>query len=131
MKLKHIIILVVIAVGIAMILSTYTDASTTANFREASEQPEKTFHVKTTLIKTKTIDYDPVKDPELFTFYAEDAEGQTRQVICYKEKPRDFELSEEVVLIGKIKDDHTFVATDLQTKCPSKYENEVEDIEEI
>ena len=128
MKTKHIVVLVLIAVAIAIILSTYTDASTTVNFREAAENPEKEFHVKTTLVKEKNIEYDAVKDPELFSFYARDNEGNERKVIVRKEKPFDFERAEEVVLIGKVVGDGEFIASDFQTKCPSKYENEVEDI---
>lgn len=128
MKTNHIVILVVIAVAIAIILSTYTDASTTVNFREAAGEPDKEFHVKTTLVKEKEIVYDAVKDPELFTFYAKDNEGVERKVICKKQKPFDFERAEEVVLVGKVSGDDEFHASDLQTKCPSKYENEVKDI---
>jgi len=128
MKTKHIVLLVLIAVSIAIILSTYTDASTTRNFREAMEDPDKEFHVKTTLVKDKEIMYDAIADPELFTFYAMDNEGEVRKVYVKKEKPRDFERVEEVVLIGKVAANNEFVASEIQAKCPSKYENEVEDI---
>ena len=128
MKPTHIVILIVIAVGIGIVMSTYTDASTTVNFREASEQPEKTLHVKTTLLKDRPITYDPVTDPENFSFFAKDEEGSVREVVVFKEKPFDFERVEEVVLVGKVDGDTRFVASDFQTKCPSKYENEVGDI---
>jgi cytochrome c-type biogenesis protein CcmE len=128
MKSKHIVVLVLIAMAIAIILSTYTDASTTVNFRQASEDPAKEFHVKTTLVKEKDIVYDPIIDPELFTFFAKDNEGVVRKVTVKKEKPFDFERAEEVVLIGKVVGDDDFVASDFQTKCPSKYETEVDDI---
>ena len=128
MKTKHIIVLVIIALSIAIILSTYTDASTTVNFTEASKNPDKEFHVKTSLVKEKAIVYDAVKDPEMFSFYAVDNEGNERKVIVKKEKPFDFERAEEIVLIGKVHGKNEFVASDFQTKCPSKYENEVKDI---
>ena len=38
-------------------------------------------------------------------------------------KPQDFELSEQIVVTGRMKDD-TFIATDLLMKCPSKYKDE-------
>ena len=128
MKSKHIVILVLIAVGIAAILGTYGDASTTVNFSEAAKQPNKSFHVKTTLVKSKAIDFRPEVDPERFSFYGMDETGEVRKVTCLKEKPFDFERAEEIKLIGHVSGDNEFIATDFQTKCPSKYENEVQDI---
>ncbi len=128
MKSKHIVVLVLIAVGIAAILGTYGDASTTVNYSEAAEQPGKSFHVKTTLVKSKEINYKPEIDPEKFTFYGMDETGEVRKVTVLKEKPFDFERAEEIKLIGRVEGANEFVATDFQTKCPSKYENEVQDI---
>jgi cytochrome c-type biogenesis protein CcmE len=127
-KSKHIVILVIIAVGIAAILGTYGDASTTVSFSEAAENPDKSFHVKTYLVKEKGIEFDAEVDPEKFVFYGKDSDGEIRKVICLKEKPAGFEHSEEIKLIGHTKGTDEFVATDLQTKCPSKYENEIKDI---
>ncbi|MBO6515492.1 MAG: cytochrome c maturation protein CcmE [Bacteroidia bacterium] len=128
MKSKHIVILLLIGVGIAAIIGTYGDASTTVSFAEAAEQPDKKFHVKTSLVKSKAIEYEPEVDPEKFTFYGMDEDGEVRRVTCLKEMPFDFERSEEIKLIGHVRGEDEFVATDFQMKCPSKYENEVEDI---
>lgn len=128
MKSTHIVILVIIAVGIAAILGTYGDASTTVSFKEAAESPGKSFHVKTFLVKEKGIDFNAEVDPEKFTFYGKDGNGEIRKVICLKEKPQGFEHAEEIKLIGHVNEANEFVATDLQTKCPSKYENEIQDI---
>jgi cytochrome c-type biogenesis protein CcmE len=128
MKLTHIILLVIIAVAISAIVASYGNAGSFVNFDEAADNPEKEFHVKTQLVKEKEIVYKPEIDPETFTFYAKDMNGEERKIICLKEKPYDFERSEEVVVVGKIKSNGHFVASQIQTKCPSKYENEVEDI---
>jgi cytochrome c-type biogenesis protein CcmE len=128
MKVSHIIILILIAIGIGAIVASYGNASSFVNFDEAAENPDKEFHVKTQLVKEKEVIYKPEIDPESFTFYAKDLNGEMRKVICLKEKPFDFERSEEVVVIGKVESNGTFVASQIQTKCPSKYENEVEDI---
>jgi cytochrome c-type biogenesis protein CcmE len=127
-KSKHIVILVVIAIGIAAILGTYGDASTTVSFSEAAESPGKSFHVKTTMVKEKGVEYNAEVDPEKFVFYGRDNDGEVRRIICLKEKPFDFERAEEIKLIGHAKGTDEFVATDFQTKCPSKYENEIQDI---
>lgn len=128
MKSKHIAILVIIASAIAFLIATYADASTTVNFNEASKEPKKSFHVKTTLVKDRAVEYDPTIDPEKFIFYGMDDAGEVRRVICLKEKPFDFERAEEIKLIGHVNGEDEFIATDFQTKCPSKYENEVKDI---
>jgi cytochrome c-type biogenesis protein CcmE len=128
MKSKHIVILVVIGIGIAAILGTYGDASTTVSFSEAAANPEKSFHVKTLLVKEKGIEYNAEVDPEKFVFYGKDDSGEIRKITCLKEKPYDFERAEEIKLIGHAKGTDEFVATDFQMKCPSKYENEIQDI---
>ena len=38
-------------------------------------------------------------------------------------KPQDFELSEQIVLTGKMQGD-VFMASDMLMKCPSKYKDE-------
>ena len=96
--------------------------------KEAAKNPDKNFHVKTSLVKEKGIEYDAEVDPEKFVFYGKDDNGEIRRVICLKEKPFDFERAEEIKLIGHAKGSDEFVATDFQTKCPSKYENEIQDI---
>jgi cytochrome c-type biogenesis protein CcmE len=128
MKIKQIAILLIIAIAIAAIVASYGDSSSFRSFGEAAENPDREFHVKTILVKEKEISFNPKVDPEKFTFYAKDMNGIERKVICMKEKPFDFERSEEVVVIGKVKGDGEFIATQIQTKCPSKYENEVADI---
>jgi cytochrome c-type biogenesis protein CcmE len=128
MKIKQIAILIIIAVAIGAIVASYGSSSSFVNFSEAADNPEREFHVKTMLVKEKEISFNPKVDPEKFSFYARDMEGIERKIICMKEKPFDFERSEEVVVIGKVKGNGEFIATQIQTKCPSKYESEVEDI---
>jgi len=128
MKPTHIAILVVIAVAIAIVVGTYGDASTFKSFSEAAKDPNKECYVKAELVKEKVVVYDAVVDPEKFTFYAVDGQGEERKVTCLQQKPFDFERSEEVVVVGKVQGDNEFLASSIQVKCPSKYENEVEDI---
>jgi len=127
-NIKHIVILIIIAIGIGAIVATYGDSSTTVNFEQAAKNPDKSYHVKTTLVKDREIEYDPQVDPEKFVFYGQDDAGIIRRVICLKEKPFDFERAEDIKVIGHVSGEDEFIATDFQTKCPSKYENEVEDI---
>ena len=53
-----------------------------------------------------------------------DEAGTEIQVICQKEKPAEFERSEQIVLKGSMKGE-AFVAHDILLKCPSKYQDEM------
>jgi cytochrome c-type biogenesis protein CcmE len=125
MKTSYIILIVVIAVIGGVVLSTYSDASSYATFNEAAATPDKEFHVVGTLVKEKPMEYDALKDANHFAFYLEDEGGMVRKVIYNQPKPNDFELSEKVVVVGKVTDEETFKASQILLKCPSKYEAEV------
>jgi cytochrome c-type biogenesis protein CcmE len=124
MKKLHIILIVLIAVAVAAIIGSISDASTYANFQLAFEQPNKEFHVVGVLSKDKQVIYEPEVNPNIFTFFLLDNEGEERKVILNKSKPQDFDRSEQIVIIGKAGNDgETFIASDILLKCPSKYED--------
>lgn len=120
MKKSHIIAIIIIAVAIGAILSTVADSSTYASFRMAAEHPGKEFHVVGKLEKDSALFYNPKEDANLFIFYIKDNEGTVKKVLYRGAPPRDFERSEQIVLIGKMKDDG-FRASSILMKCPSKY----------
>jgi cytochrome c-type biogenesis protein CcmE len=120
MKKTHIIGIVIIAVAIGAILTALNNTSTYASFAEASQSPGNEYHVVGKLNKTKETIYDPKVNANLFTFYMVDNKGTERKVVLHKNKPQDFERSEQIVLIGKIEGEE-FQASDILMKCPSKY----------
>ena len=120
MKKTHIIGIIIIAVAIGAILTTLSDSSTYASFAQATQNPDDEFHVVGKLNKQKEISYDPHTNANLFTFYMIDNEGVEKKVFLHKNKPQDFERSEQIVIIGKAKGDE-FHADDILMKCPSKY----------
>lgn len=122
MKPIHIVALIVLAVGIAALTMQAKDVATYANFSDAHKSGEKV-KVAGKLSKDKPMNYDPVKDPNQFTFYLTDQKGQEIFVRLLKPKPQDFELSEQVVVTGEIKNNE-FVANEVLMKCPSKYKDE-------
>ena len=78
------------------------------------------------LVKDGEMFYDPIKDPNYFSFFLKDKDGEERKVVFKGTKPQDFERSEQIVLTGKMKGDE-FVASKILMKCPSKYiEDELE-----
>ena len=122
MKRIHIISILLIAGAIALLISASGDMSTYSTFSDARKS-EKKVKIAGQLAKDKDMIYNPDKDPNHFSFYLSDQAGEVEQVTLLAPKPQDFELSEQVVVTGKWKDD-TFVASSVLLKCPSKYKNE-------
>lgn len=123
MKKAHIIALVIIAAGFAVIVAMISKSSQYATFSQATSNEGITYHVIGQHVKEKGVEFDPYRDVNTFSFYMIDEEGEENKVVCNGDKPQDFELSEEIVVVGKMKDD-VFHATSLLTKCPSKYVDE-------
>ncbi len=125
MKPKSIILLVLLAVAIGFVMSTYMEASESATFEQAQSNPEKEYHITGFLQKDKPIEYNPIEDANRFTFYLKDKKGEIRKVISSEPKMQDFEKTETVSMTGYAKGDE-FIATKVLPKCPSKYKEEQE-----
>lgn len=123
MKKSHIVLLILVAASICIIVSMFGDFSTYETFASASKEPNKQFHVIGVLAKGKNMEYDPVKDPNHFTFYVEDKSGKVNKVIFNGAKPTDIEKSEQIVMMGSM-DGDAFRCSKIQMKCPSKYKND-------
>jgi cytochrome c-type biogenesis protein CcmE len=130
MKLSHIFAIVLIALAIGIIISVSGDASTYVSFKEAyqmaSEDNDDKVHVVGKLTKSPKgeivgMEYQPLQDPNLFTFIMKDNNNEEHKVIYFHPKPQDFEKSEQIVVVGSVKN-NVFVADNILMKCPSKYE---------
>lgn len=124
MKKTHIIGLIAIAIAIASLMVIAGDASTYTDFSAAIEQPDQDHQIVGYLSTDKEIVYNPEVDANSFSFFMKDKNGKEQKVVCQKEKPTDFERSEEIVLKGRMKGD-VFVAHEMLLKCPSKYQDEM------
>ncbi|MEJ7694802.1 cytochrome c maturation protein CcmE [Daejeonella sp.] len=128
MKKSSIAGMIIIAIAICVIISTYADSSTYGSFTDA-RQTASELHVVGQLNKEKELFYNPVQDANYFSFYLKDNDGKECKVVFGGSKPQDFERSEQIVLTGKMVGDE-FHASKILMKCPSKYtEDEVEVIE--
>lgn len=130
MKKAHIIAICIISVAIGVILSTFSDSSTYASFKEAAKEPGENFQVVGKLNKEKQMVYDPKINPNLFSFYLTDREGTENQVEFKGSKPQDFERSEQIVIKGKM-EGRVFKANEILMKCPSKYNDGKQGVKEI
>ena len=66
-------------------------------------------------------------DHSTFSFYMRDDSARVMQVTYDGGRPNNFEISREVVCKGRIEGER-FVANDILTKCPSKYEGTADQI---
>jgi len=122
MKKIHIAAIGILLVALALIFTASQDFSTYASFKDAATSGQQV-KIVGQLAKDKEIYYDPAEDPNYFTFHVIDKDGVTRKVIMNRAKPQDFEMSEEIVVTGKLQEDE-FIASDILLKCPSKYKDE-------
>lgn len=129
MKKLHIIGLILIAVAIAGIAISASNYTSYEGFVKANEHEGKVYKIVGNLDLDGEMVYNPEENPNLFSFFMEDKEGVTQQVIYTDAKPQDFERSEQLVVTGKSKGE-VFYADQILMKCPSKYvEDEIEYVE--
>jgi cytochrome c-type biogenesis protein CcmE len=125
MKKLHIVLLVAVAAAIAIMISFTSDLTTYDTISSAQAKPGKYVHLIAKLDKAQPIDYDPIKDPNYCSFTVVDSLGATTKVISSKPKPADLELSERVVLKGRM-ENGAFHCDDILLKCPSKYKDDMD-----
>ncbi|NDC42138.1 MAG: cytochrome c maturation protein CcmE [Chitinophagia bacterium] len=126
MRKTHIALLLLVVTAIAVIAANVLKFSTYETFKSAGSQPGKPFHVIGFLDKGKGVAYDPKTDPNTFSFYAKDKNGEELKVVYINgAPPRDIEKSEQLVMKGFVKGD-AFYCSGIQMKCPSKYKKDME-----
>lgn len=128
MRKSAIIGLITIAICIGFLVSLNADTDTYSNFTQAATS-NKEEHVMGHWEKSKGMHYDAVKDPNRFAFFMKDEKGEVKKVVLNGTKPQDFERSEKLVLIGKMEND-TFYASKILMKCPSKYNDNLVEVQQ-
>lgn len=128
MKKSSLIGIVVIAVAIAVIVSTAGEASSYVSFDEAYEMAENgksgSIHVVGELKKNsagEVVGINPSPDRLSVEFILVDDNQKEQTVFLNSPMPSDLLKSDKVVVIGGYKNDR-FIADKVLLKCPSKYE---------
>lgn len=122
MRRTHVIAIVMLVVAATALIISSKDLSTYSTFNIAENSGNRV-KVVGTLSLSDPIVYQPEVDPNQFTFFMIDQEGQKRQVTLLQPKPRDFERAEQVVITGR-SSESGFNANEILLKCPSKYKDE-------
>lgn len=128
MKKLHIVLLVCIAASIMVLLSFMGNLSTYETLATARRKPGKSVTVIAKLDRSVShpIVYNPLKDPNLTTFYVVDTLGNRARVVYHFEKPMDMEKSDRIVLKGKMEGGVFDISQKdgILIKCPSKYKDD-------
>jgi cytochrome c-type biogenesis protein CcmE len=125
MNKRYIIGIVIIAVFLVVGFYAFVDTKVEyANFTHAVETHKKV-QVKGSWVKEKETGFDASTNK--FTFYMKDENNTEMKVVLDGAEPNNFKMAESVVAKGKVKDGY-FHATDVLTKCPSKYEGDGQDV---
>ncbi|MEX2117495.1 MAG: cytochrome c maturation protein CcmE [Bacteroidota bacterium] len=125
MNVKVIVAILVIVVGLILGAMNFMESNVEYTDFAVAERTGKKVQVKGEWIKDRESSFDPQKAQ--FTFYMKDEHEKVMKVVLEGAKPNNFELAENVVAKGKTMGDH-FHATEVLTKCPSKYEGDAESV---
>ena len=114
--------IIVVFFGIMGYLLTETNIKYEEDFSQIVKS-SSTIKATGSWVKEKSYKID--KQKQLFSFYMVDYKGKEIKVVYKGAIPNNFESSTSVVVTGKYKNGN-FHASDILTKCPSKYENTYE-----
>ncbi|NMB82380.1 MAG: cytochrome c maturation protein CcmE [Ignavibacteria bacterium] len=113
-------VIIVVFLGVMIYLFTQTNVSYESNVTKVM-QSEKTIKATGSWVKERNYEID--KQNNIFSFYLKDYQGNMMKVIYHGTIPNNFESSTSVVVTGKYHNG-AFHATDILTKCPSKYQEQ-------
>ncbi len=124
MKNKYMVggFIIIVFLGIMAYLFTQTNIRYEEDFKKIIDT-ENTVKATGSWVKEKNYDID--KERNIFSFYMRDYHGTELKVVYKGTIPNNFESSTSVVVTGRYING-AFHASDILTKCPSKYESEFE-----
>jgi len=119
MKVKIIVAAVVVAAALIFGAMSFVETNVEyTNFQTAMNSHKKV-QVKGEWVREKESSFNA--GTTQFSFFMKDDNGQELKVVYDGAKPNNFELANAVVVKGRYQDGY-FHASDILTKCPSKYE---------
>ncbi|MEO5930840.1 MAG: cytochrome c maturation protein CcmE [Candidatus Kapaibacterium sp.] len=119
MKPKYLIgIIAALALIATAVLSVQNKKIEYMDFARAEQTGSKA-QIAGTYVKEKGNTYDPVANQ--FKFCLRDDQGTVMPVVLDGSKPNNFELAQSVVVTGAVEHGQLH-ATNILTKCPSKYD---------
>jgi cytochrome c-type biogenesis protein CcmE len=120
MRIKYIIGGSIILIFFAVLMMSLGKNKVSYSDFESAKQSKKTVQIIGKINFEKTEDYSP--ETNTLTFNLIDEKGAEAKVVYNGTKPQNFTTAPSLVIKGKF-DNENFIATEILTKCPSKYEN--------
>ena len=120
MKAKVIVGVLVVLVFIVWGSMSFVESNLEYTDVTGAMKTHKKVQLKGAWNKEKESSFDPKTSQ--FTFYLIDEKGKECRVILDGAAPNNFEMATSVVAKGRYMQDGYFHATEVLTKCPSKYE---------
>jgi len=117
--------MVVIVAGIVLSAVNFVESNVEYGDFATAQRSGKKMQVKGEWVRNQESFFDAKS--VTFVFYLKDDNGHTEKVVLDGAKPNNFDLATSVVAKGKFEGDH-FHATEVLTKCPSKYEGDAESV---
>jgi cytochrome c-type biogenesis protein CcmE len=123
------VILGAVIIVFFIIFGSYSFFETNIEYTDVSGaiRLNKTVQLKGAWNKEKQAHFDP--STTQFTFYLVDDAGKECKVVLEGAAPNNFEVATSIVAKGRyLPDAGYFHATEVLTKCPSKYEADAEEV---
>lgn len=125
MKLKYIIGGVIAIIFVVIAVYSFNSSKIEYTDFKSAKQSGKTVQVIGSLDKSQKYAYN--SEDNSMTFNMIDEKGNHTKVITHGSKPNNFDVAPMLVIKGKYEND-IFVASEILTKCPSKYEGSFEEL---
>lgn len=119
MKARYIVGAVIILLAAATSVYLLSQSQIQYTTINSARMTGKKVQIKGQWVEQESASYDPTSNT--FHFILEDEHGSRIPVVYSGSKPNNMEMAESIVVRGRI-ENNTFYATDILTKCPSKYE---------
>jgi len=125
MKPKVIVGVLVVVIGIALGAVNFLDSNVEYGDFATARKTAKKIQVKGTWMKDMPSKFDP--QAVTYSFFMKDDNSEVVEVVFSGARPNNFELATSIVAKGKFDGGH-FAASDILTKCPSKYEGTAQEV---
>ena len=125
MNKRYLIGAIVIVFFIALAIYSFNDQKIGYADIATAKSSDEVVQISGKWLKDQETSYD--SENNKFVFHIQDDKNTETKVIYEGAKPNNFELADKVVIKGKFTGNH-FQATQILTKCPSKYEGKQEDV---
>lgn len=121
MKKKYIIGLLIAAVFLVLAILSFDESRVEYSDISKAQESGKTVQIIGKRLEDKKWGFDA--QANLLTFSIEDEKGQITDVVYEGAPPNNFDIAPSLVIKGKF-EDKKFVASQILTKCPSKYQGQ-------